>query len=75
LGDCRDHPALGVAMTNDAEIRKAYAAIVGAIAELRSLNVPVPMALHLAAYALHSAVASRPEDLPACNGQGHSGVI
>jgi hypothetical protein len=62
-------------MTNDAEIRKAYAAIVGAIAELRALHVPVPMALHLAAYALHGAVASRPEDISACNGQGHTGAL
>jgi len=58
--------------TND-PIREAHAVIVRAIADLRAENIPVPMALVLAAYAL------RPETdksvTPVCNGQGHSGAI
>ncbi len=43
-------------MPNDAEIRDAHAAIVRAIAELRALNVAVPIALHQAAHALSYAL-------------------
>jgi hypothetical protein len=49
-------------------IREAHAAIVRAIAELRALNVAVPMALHLAAHSLSYAEAPRP------NCQDHAGA-
>jgi hypothetical protein len=38
--------------TADDPLRDAHAAILGAIAELRSLGVPVPLALHRAMHAI-----------------------
>ena len=54
-------------------IRHAHTVIIQAIADLKAANIPVPMALVLAAYAL------RPETdklvKGACNGQGAAGAI
>lgn len=53
--------------------QEAHAVIVQAIADLKAANVPAPMALVLAAYAL------RPEPdksvTTPCNGQGAAGAI
>jgi hypothetical protein len=62
-------------MMKDDPIRDAQAAIARAIADLKAANIAVPMSLHRAAHALSYAVASRPEDMPACNGQGHAGAL
>ena len=43
----------------DDPIRDAHAAIVQAIADLKAIGVPVPMALHRACHALAWASASR----------------
>jgi hypothetical protein len=58
----------------DNPMRDARAAIIRAIAELKAMNVAVPMALHLAVHALAYAEPDKP-GLPACHGQGHAGAF
>ena len=50
-----------MSQANDDPIRDAHAAIARAIADLKAINVAVPISLHRAAHALHYAIAARPE--------------
>ncbi len=59
----------------DDPIADARELIAQSITDLKAANIAVPMSLHRAAHALSYAVASRPEDMPACNGQGHAGAL
>lgn len=43
----------------DDPLKDAHTAIIAAIAELRAIGVPVPIALHRAAHALAYAIAQR----------------
>ncbi len=43
----------------DDPLKDAHTAIIAAVAELRAIGVPVPIALHRAAHALAYAIAQR----------------
>jgi hypothetical protein len=56
------------------QLADVHKVIVQAIADLKAAGIPVPASLRQAAHALSLAVASG-QDMPACNGQGHTGAL